>query len=110
MKKRGIFGMEMWLSENRYQELRYFVKQYDDWKLLYTLLDYRLKSKKIPGGYFGKNFSNRMEEYICERAAVGNNVEMIESVAKECGLTVEDILSEIPDTREFYWRLSQIRK
>lgn len=99
--------MDYWLSDNRRMELVYFVRQYEDWKLLYTLFDYGLKSKKIPGGKFGVN---SMEEYICNRAAVGNNVEMIENVAIECGLTVKDILSEIPDTSEFYWKLSQIRK
>lgn len=99
--------MDYWLSENRRMELVYFVRQYEDWKLLYTLFDYGLKSQKIPGG---KNGTNSMEEYICNRSVIAENVEMIEKCAADVGLTIDEIISEKPDTSEFYWRLSQLRK
>lgn len=102
--------MEMWLSEYRHKELVYFVKQYHDWVKLLNLFEYGLKSRKIPGRKIGKN---SVDEYICNRAVIANNVEIIENTAKDCGLSVEDILeADAEDSMydEFYWRLSQVRK
>lgn len=102
--------MENWLSENRYQELRYFVLQYDDWKRLLELYSYGLKGKKITGS---KICTNSMENYICERMILERNVSIIEETAAKCGLSLEEIVTgSIFDEkiREFYFKLSQVRE
>jgi len=84
------------LSKNRYRELRYFCKQYYEWKDKLKKLNYDLKSYELDGLPKNSNVNKPTELLATEKADLERKIEIVEQAAKEASpVLYQDILKNV---------------
>jgi len=84
------------LSKNRYRELRYFCKQYYEWKDKLKKLSYDLKSYELTSLPKSSNINKPTELLATEKADLEQKIEIVEQAAKEANpILYQDILKNV---------------